>query len=347
MIYLIAVDSGGTRTNLRIVDPDGKPIDFPELVSVIDPVRSIRGTEETFSSVFAEIEAYIGSAPRSVWISAAGYSEYTRDTIEARLENYLNFPGRLGIANDGVSLTLAYDEHTVIAVVGTGSVVMARSSTNVISQLGGRGWVATDYGSGFWIGLEGIRVAYRAFEGGPQTSLKNRLVDHYRKLAVIRGDADQLTIPRLVGQLAHLGDELKRQVASFASVVCDVAQRSDAEAQQIVRQAAEEVADLVARMYRGLVERTDSRGVIVPKVVLCGSVVSLSPFFQNAFRSRLNLDLSDVIQDLHLAAVDVELLFSGIDDSVKLAQRLSEEGGRGFPELDPIHPVKIYENNVP
>jgi N-acetylglucosamine kinase-like BadF-type ATPase len=345
MTYLVAVDSGGTRTNVRIVPPDREPIDLPELDSVIDVVRSSREMEDNFKSFFDEIESHLVGSPRSIWISAAGYAASSKDAIERQLGKYLKYPGYLGIANDGVSLLLARDKHTVIAIVGTGSVVMARSSDNAVSQLGGNGWVANDYGSGFWIGLEGIRTAYRAFEGGPPTSLKNRLVDHYRKLTATPKDADQLTVPALVHQLAGLGYDLKRQVASFATVVCDVAQRSDTEAQKIVRLAAEEVADLVARIYRGLAERTKNEDVIVPKVLLCGSVASHSLFFQNAFRSRLNLNLSDVLQDLRVNTVNVDLVLSGIDDSQKLAQRLEESKGKGFPELDPLHPFKIYERN--
>jgi hypothetical protein len=176
--------------------------------------------------------------------------------------------------------------------------------------------------------------------------LDEALVDHYRKLAATPKDADELTIPALVHQLAGLGYDLKRQVASFATVVCDVAQRSDPEAQKIVRLAAEEVADLVARIYRGLPERAENEDVIFPKVLLCGSVANLSLFFRNAFRNRLNLNLSDVIQDLQISTVNVDLVLSGIDDSEKLAQRLAESKGKGFPELDPLHPVKIYECNI-
>lgn len=343
MTYLVAVDSGGTRTNVRIVLPDGEPIDLPELSTVIDPTRAISSMEETLKNVFNAVEAHLGGSPRSVWISAAGYASSTKDIIERCLDKYLVFPGHLGIANDGVSLILARDKYTVVAIVGTGSVVMARSSEYQVLQLGGAGWVATDYGSGFWIGLEGIRAAYRALEGGPPTSLRSRLVDHYRPLAAQSEMADLLTIPMLVRQLNGLGHDLKKQIASFATVVCDVAQRSDAEAQRIVRGAAEEVADLVARMYRALVGPTQSKGWIVPKVLLCGSVANLSPFFRRAFQNRLDLNLSDVIQDLKVAAVQVDRVFSGVDDSIELARRLAENRVSDFPQLDQLHPVKIYE----
>jgi N-acetylglucosamine kinase-like BadF-type ATPase len=347
MTYLVAVDSGGTRTNVRIVPPDGEPIELPELDTVIDVIRSRSEMEDNFKSLFGAIQAYLGDSPRSVWISAAGYAASSKGTIERELEKYLSFPGYLGIANDGVSLLLARDEHTVVAIIGTGSVVMARHSENTVVQLGGSGWVANDYGSGFWIGLEGIRAAYRAFEGGPPTSLKNRLVDHYRKLMATPKDTDQLTVPALVHQLAGLGGyDLKRQIASFATVVCDVAQRSDPEAQKVVRLAAKDVADLVARIYRGLAARTKSDDVVVPKVLLCGSVAKLSIFFQNEFRDRLNYNLRGVIADLPIGKVNVDILLSGIDDSEKLAQRLAESKGRGFPELEPLHPVKIYECNI-
>lgn len=246
------------------------------------------------------------------------------------------------IANDGVSLALARELFTVIAIVGTGSVVMAKVSEREVEQLGGQGWVASDYGSGFWIGRSGIRAAYRTFENGSQTSLTSRLVSHYQKLTD-RSEETGLALPKLARHLGILGHDLKHQVASFATEVCALAQRGDAESQAIVRQAAAEVADDVARMYRRVVSLAGDKGVIVPKVLLCGSVADLSPFFQRAFSNRLNLNLSGVIEDLGINTVDIDVVPSGINDSVELARRLAEEGAGAFPRLGPLHPISIYE----
>lgn len=344
MNYIVAVDSGGTRTCVRILRPDGSYLDLPEMDTIIDPIGGTESMAKTFRSLFGEVEAHLGMSTRSIWISAAGYQAPEKKLIDDMLDEYLIFPGYVGIANDGVSLVLAHDQHTLIAIAGTGSTVMARSSENVISQLSGNGWVASDYGSGFWIGLEGIRAAYRAYEGGPGTSLEGRLINHYGRLGASLGRGDDLTIPTVARQLSHVGYGLKRQIASFAAVVCDVAQRSDAVAQVIVREAAEQLADLVARMYRQTVERTDDEQMIVPRIVLCGSVVSLSPFYRNAFESRLNLNLSDVLQDLRMPTVTIEVVFSGIDACIKLAQQLNERGGDSFPVLDPLHPIRIVKS---
>lgn len=344
MTYLVGIDSGGTRTNIRIVPLGGDPIDLPELDTVIDPVRGEKTVEEAFREIHIAIEAQLFGAPRSTWISAAGYAAGTKDTIERYLNDYLSVPGYLGIANDAVSLAMAHEAYTVIAIVGTGSVVMARSSDDAMIQLGGNGWVATDYGSGFWIGLEGIRAAYRAFErrgeqGQQLTGLTTRLVSHYRKLAA-KSEKIEQAIPVLVRELNILGYDLKHQVASFANVVCDLAQRSDMVAQEIVRGAAEEVADLIAKMYLQLINVEHG---IVPKVLLCGSVANLSQFFRNALSNRLNLNLSAVLQDLGQERIEVTTLPSGVDDAVALARRMVEGGSSGFPRLDSLHPVRIYE----
>jgi hypothetical protein len=64
MTHLVAIDSGGTRTNVRVVPPGGEPIEIPELDTVIDVVRSSREMEDNFKSLFDEIESHLLGSPR-------------------------------------------------------------------------------------------------------------------------------------------------------------------------------------------------------------------------------------------------------------------------------------------
>ena len=184
MTTLVGVESGGTRTHLRIVrvaDDKDREVMNVELNSILSSDLTDAEIKACFDEIFAAIMAKGSDHETHVWIGAAGYSGSSHARFERNLSPSAHaLKGKVGIANDAVSILLAHEAELVVVVAGTGSVAMARTPGGEVLTIGMDGWVAADYGSAFWMGLEGVRAAYKSFEGGGhETTLVGRLIDRY------------------------------------------------------------------------------------------------------------------------------------------------------------------------
>jgi N-acetylglucosamine kinase-like BadF-type ATPase len=337
MAYIVGVDSGGTHTNIQILMPDGTKKTVAETDRSLSSNRTNTELREVCSEIFSVIHAYTAGEPACVWINTAGYSAASRRRFEdlvAAAISHVNV--RVGMANDAVGLLLAHDSELVAVIAGTGSVTMARNSANQVITRGGDEWVVADYGSAFWLGLEGIRAGYRALEGGPDTALLNCLLRHFSPLKDDERDA-RVIIREIARRLASLGTDTKPTIASFAAQVTREAELGDEESQKIVRHAVDDLAGAAARVYRELAAQVEGRAVI-PRFLLVGSVGYRSPFYFEAFRASLAQFLFDIRESLG-RPIEIDCQLNGLPEALTLAQRLAE--GKKFPELGDQHPFSI------
>jgi N-acetylglucosamine kinase-like BadF-type ATPase len=326
--YAVGVDSGGTHSNLRRVGPDGDERPMREIAGSLSSNRSDTELQDTFGRIFSAIRALQCDGPVHVWITCAGYSASTRERFEQLLATSIDGAvTSVGMCNDAVGLMLAHDADVVNIVAGTGSVVMARTVTGQIVTLGGDEWVAADYGSAFWIGLLGIRAAYRAVEGGPETGLLDSLTEQFEPDP---GGDTRTKVRGIVRKLASMGTQTKPRIASFAVQVTRQAELGDEIAQTIVQSAAEELAANAARVYRQLAVHAGP-AALNPRFVLTGSVGFRSNFYAEAFRAWLNQSLFDV-RETTGEPVDLAIQLNGTSEALALARLLAD--GMDIPKID-------------
>ena len=342
MTYLVGVDSGGTHTNVRVKDPDGNQRPIAEIEKSLTSNRSSAELGQVFSELFAAVRAHTLGRRTIMWINAAGYSVPTRARFERLLRvAATEFEGRVGICNDAVGLLLARDAEIVGVIAGTGSVAMARDGRGEVVTRGGDEWVVADYGSAFWIGLNGIRAAYQALEGGTETSLLTCLVQHYSPLK--GDDPDEklhATISEIARRLASLGTDTKPTIASFAREVTRQAELGDDEAQRIVRIAVDELAAAAARVYREVANRAKPR-IVAPSFLLSGSVSYNSRFYHETFRASLSQFLFDVRESTR-HEIDLSQQLNGLADALHLADLLRND--EKLPVLLGDYPYSILDS---
>jgi N-acetylglucosamine kinase-like BadF-type ATPase len=317
----IGVDSGGTRTNvaIKIVHPDGKATDDSyesrDSLSGALPIELIPGT---LGKILAPLESRIGAyefteIPAYLWISAAGFTPWTRDNYLVAMNNLIStlLGGSIrcaGIANDGVSLLLGSRAHVII-IAGTGSTVLVRATNGQLHQAGGHEWVASDDGSGFWIGMRAIREAYRDHEAGVDSVLLQR----FRELYGIRSDDGRRFIEK-IRDLAIGDKDTKKEIARFAASVCAAAERGDKGAQNIVKSEAEGLADVAAELLRRRFTSAErSNGL---RIVQCGNLLA-NEFYSLSFEGQLERRLLSDSQ--HKARFDRQRVITGGDAAVRLA----------------------------
>lgn len=342
MVYLVGVDSGGTHTNIRIVASDGTKKAVAETDRSLTSNRSNAELREISREIFAEIHGHTAGDPTCIWIGAAGYAASSKDRLEGLIASSItDLNMRVGMSNDAVTLLLAHDPELVVIIAGTGSVAMARNPLGQVITRGGDEWVAADYGSAFWLGLNGIRAAYHALEGGPDTAMVISMLEHFRPLKEDDSKLDARTVVRgIARRLAGLGTDTKPIIASFAPEVTRQAELGDDAAQTIVRKSVDELAGAAARVYRELAAQAEGR-LVHPRFLLSGSLAHRSPFYFEVFRASLDQFLFDV-RERTGKQIEFERQLNGLSEALTLAGYLAE--GRDIPILDDQHPCYVQDS---
>jgi N-acetylglucosamine kinase-like BadF-type ATPase len=149
---------------------------------------------------------------------------------------------RLDVTNDAV-IALAGATGGgpgIITIAGTGSIALGRNAAGRVVRAGGWGYIFGDEGSAFDIARQALRAALRMEEGwGPATALCGLLLE-----ATGAASANEVL------HLFYTPEWPRSRVARLAAEVDRAAQNSDAVAQRILAQAAQELA-LLAAAVRG------------------------------------------------------------------------------------------------
>ncbi|MGH9424121.1 MAG: BadF/BadG/BcrA/BcrD ATPase family protein, partial [Thermoanaerobaculia bacterium] len=206
-----------------------------------------------------------------------------------------------------------------VVIAGTGSSVILRARDGAIHQAGGHEWVACDYGSAFWIGIQGIREAYRNFEDGQSSALLNR----FRELYGIEED-DKFALVKKLRDLAVGDRDMKKDIARFAQYVCALASRGDEAAQNLVKLEAEDLADVTATAARRHFDRAELLEGI--RLVQCGSLLMESDFYRTSFETQLELRL--LSDDAEKVKIDWERAATGAQHAIALARELVHDPSR-------------------
>jgi N-acetylglucosamine kinase-like BadF-type ATPase len=160
----------------------------------------------------------------------------------------------------------------VLVVAGTGSIAWARALDGTTVRVGGWGQLLGDEGSGYDIGLSGLRAVARAADGrGEPTALTDAIPDH---LGLAAPDA----------LIAWAAAASKAQIAALAPIVLRCADGGDAAALALRSAAVDALVELVATAAR----RVDANA---PQVALAGGLIAgdgpLRAHVSEALRRRL------------------------------------------------------------
>ncbi|GGE22617.1 N-acetylglucosamine kinase [Aureimonas endophytica] len=278
----LGVDGGGTKTAFCLIDGAGTVLAEAET-----------GTSAFLSVGFAEVERVLAAGIAEI----CGKAGFSRDEIARAffgLPAYGEVPdailrldalaaralghGRLSCDNDMVagwagSLGLA-DGINVIG--GTGSMTYGERRGRGL-RCGGWGEIVGDEGSGFWIGREALRLFSRMSDGRlSRTPLYDRLRSHLG----LRADLE------LVDIVHNRWQGGRTAIAALARLVGQAAAEGDETAEGLFRDAASELALLVATTRAGLGFAADER---VP-VSWSGGLFSAGSPLPALFAARLEAD---------------------------------------------------------
>lgn len=136
----------------------------------------------------------------------------------------------------------------IVVIAGTGSIALGRDAAGRTVRAGGWGYIFGDEGGAFDIARQAARAALRMEEGwGPETALRQVLLE-----ATGAGTINEVL------HMFYTPEWPRSRVARLAAAVDEAARHSDAVAQRIVNNAAQELAVLAAAVRGQLWKRGES-----------------------------------------------------------------------------------------
>jgi len=262
---VLAVDGGGVKTDLAVLDSSGAVLSFVRGGSSQAHYLGVEGCVDVLESLLARAIAETGlgalerpfAATAQVLLAGIDLPEELA-ALTTAIER-LHWSERLVLGNDTEALLRAgTDRGWGIAVVcGTGINCLGFATDGRQARFLSFGPVSGDWGGGRDVGLAALAAAVRAADGrGPPTVLENEVPSYF-------GLGDPFEVARAF----HLEEMPAARVGELAPVVL-AACNEDAVAAEIVRRLTDEVvAFAVAALRRlGLAEAD-------PDVVLGGSLL--------------------------------------------------------------------------
>ena len=233
MSYL-CVDGGQTKTAVSLLDEEGKtleswregPLTTPSKPGAADNLRAV--VRSACEELGRRLERSGGAAPKAACLSLTGYhggDEFVPHLVKQEARRVVPGLERIYVIPDYVGNWAAATagEPAIMVLSGGGAVAYGRDASGHSARSGGWGHLLGDEGSGYWIGLEAIKMVFRANDGmEPKTALEGELmqrfeVAHVRDLMnkVYSGGISEPEIAGLVpivDALARQGDEISMRI---------------------------------------------------------------------------------------------------------------------------------------
>lgn len=231
--YFLGVDGGGTKSEFVVCDISGRKI-ARTLLGACNPVdlgidAAIAVLKEGIDSVLqgilpSKVSAFVGIA--------GGISGDYKERIAAFLEKY-----RFAYFSNGSdaqnAVAAALGENDGIAVIaGTGSIAFVKNK-NLLTRIGGFGYLLDEGGNGFSLGQAAIRAALNAEQESAQYTLL---------LPLVKEKCGRETVLSAIADFYNGG---KREIASYATCVFEAVDKGDATAKKILEDNAKCIANLI------------------------------------------------------------------------------------------------------
>jgi glucosamine kinase len=278
----VGVDGGGTGCRARIEDAEGCLLG----TGIAGPAALRIGVDRALAEVekacrVALEEAGLGSNALSSAHAAVGLAGFGRKGLLEQLELRPHPFRSVVYAHDATIACIGAHgaRDGGIVIVGTGSVGFAVIGAREV-RVGGYGFPISDEGSGADLGLHAIRMALRAYdERAVGTSLTRDVM--------IRFHNDPFEA------VAWMDHATATDYATFAPLVMRHADAGDPVARRIIREAAEQIDELVRRLSE----------CGAPRVALLGGLAtSMQPWLAPDVQRRLVPVEGDSVDGaLHLA----------------------------------------------
>jgi N-acetylglucosamine kinase-like BadF-type ATPase len=280
---LLAVDGGGTRTRCAAYTLDGNKLAVAEGGPSNHLSAERSRVFESLQTTLARTLAFCGRQKDDVLLVSAGFAGVDSDGTGAfEMQALLKDVGYADALIHGDMVTAhagaLQGQAGVLAIAGTGAVFFGISPLGKRLKLGGFGYIFGDEGGGYWIAVQALRAASKAYDRrGEPTALVELL-------------CQALDVPEFsrIPQLLYSGSVQPARIAELSCVVETAAARRDQIATHILMQSGRELALGVT----ALVRRLDYSAKCV--VSYYGAILQRCPLVFETFSKELELHIPSV-----------------------------------------------------
>ena len=248
---VLGIDGGGTKTVawLACCEPAGDPavigrgIAGPANPQTVELPKATQNLSRAVAAAFHDAAIEIAPVAAAVLALAGSDRQQNRKPLQDWAQRR-RLARRIRVVNDALPVLTAGspDGSGVALIAGTGSFAFGRDRDRRTARVGGWGFRFGDEGSGYALAVAGLRAAAKCADGrGPATQLLESLL---HRLAL-------QDPPELIPAISQLAAD-QAAIAALADVVTKTADHGDTVAQQIIDEAARELASMIAAVVRKL-----------------------------------------------------------------------------------------------
>lgn len=278
MKYVIGIDGGGTKSIINIADLNGNLI-----------LKNFGGSTNISSSSLIDVknvltDLVIKSTQMkkltlndcvSFCIGTAGIHGLKGKDDMTRMIKSIGIDGIIYVTNDAEIVLAAEsgDVEGIVLIAGTGSIAYGIDKSGKSYRCGGWGHILGDEGSGYYIGLEGLKAAIKCYDlRGPYTEL----------LPMIKQEMNIDNIEQIM-DFIYKSDLKKSEIAYFAQIVDKAFELGDKKSREILLNASKELFDLVDAIIKKMKYKGRKTTVVAN-----GSVLTKNDFVFNNLQDMLN-----------------------------------------------------------
>ena len=284
MHYIIGIDGGGTKTDCIITDLGGNIL---YQCSGSASNIMIQGMEKVSETVFGLIENcknHLNISYSDIKIILLGTSGAGRKNDSAKLENtFAEYSHKRSVkfnyfkveSDATIALEGAFSSKPgSILIAGTGSILFCKDIEGRVHRVGGFGKHLGDEGGGYSIGKKGLNVISKEFDGRSDVSVILKLAA--KKFGI--------NSPEKLIEEVYIN---KMEIASFAPIVIEAAEKGDSNALKILEEESEELVSHIIAMVK-------KAGKPALNVALIGGLINHDNVYSRILRKKMILEIPDI-----------------------------------------------------
>jgi glucosamine kinase len=314
MSLIIGVDGGGTKSTYKVFDMDNSQI--YEFVGTSINFYSIGNERATngFSKSINEIKEKFGKNILSIFIgnAALGLGEdISKEHPFAKCVSEFTSKSRI-VSDLYIGLKGVNSNPAIFLISGTGSMGIAENIDGNLFSIGGWGYLLGDQGSGYYIGINGLREAIKSYDNITEQSVLTQKAIEYFDVKDLEEIIDIIYASNLENKV----------IANFAVEVHKAASNGDKTSKIILEKSIKYLAKCVLNLHKKLNCKDVTLGVF-------GGNFQKSEYFLNEFKKLVCAEADNIRIDLpEFTPVEAALILAGkevdldISDKVKQASRL-------------------------
>lgn len=276
--YYIGVDGGGTKTKICVINDEGQTVG-QATAGPGNIKTSAKQAWQSFEEALLQCltQQQLQNSDVHVLFGCAGTESQV--SVEAFKQLKPEYVSSYELLSDAYIACIGAHggDHGAIIIVGTG-VIGYQLEQNSVTQVGGWGFPHSDEGGGAWLGLQAVRLAFKAYDGlVPSSALTE---------AVLRQFDDN---PHAL--LDHIITAKPGDFGLFAPLVVTHAKDGDTHADALLRESGEHVSQIAQTLF---LKQKDINQPL-PLTLIGGLAECVAPYVRSDIACRLNFRISDTV----------------------------------------------------